>query len=123
MDEAEVTTQLSPEMERIAEQRAKERAKSARWDIDVAVIFFSVLIIVIILMFLGVRVEVVAPVAICGLTTGWFMGWKKGKQKYKLFYDEELLKVEQESKETVKQALWERWQKLEEEIKKELEEK
>ena len=96
MDEAEVTTQLSPEMERIAEQRAKERAKSARWDIDVAVIFFAVLIIVIILMFLGVRVEIVAPVAICGLATGWFMGWKKGKQKYKLFYDEELLKVELE---------------------------
>ena len=51
---------------------------------------------------------------------GWLMGWKKGKQTYPSFYDEELLKRAQESKETVKQTLWERWQKLEEDVKKEL---
>jgi hypothetical protein len=38
MDEAEVTKQVSPEMERTAMQRARDRAKAARWDLDVAII-------------------------------------------------------------------------------------
>jgi len=36
---AEVTKQVSPEMERTAAQRARDRAKAARWDLDVAVFF------------------------------------------------------------------------------------
>ena len=122
MDEAEVTKQLSPEMEQIAEHKARERARSARWDLDVAAFFFSILIIVIILQFQGIRIEFVALAAAGGLAMAWLMGWAKGKQKYKSFYDEELSKLKQEPKDTVKQALWDRWQKLEEEIKKELRE-
>ncbi len=101
-DEAEVTKQVSPEMERTAVQRARIRAKAARWDVDVAVFFFAILITVIILLFQGSGIEVVAPVAISGLALGWLMGWRKGKQLYELFYDEELSKLEQGSKKTVK---------------------
>ena len=115
MDEAKVTKQVSPEMERLAEQRARERAKAARWDIDVAAFFFSILILVTILMFQGTGIEFVGPVAICGLVMGWLVGWSKGKQKYKRYYDEELSKLEQESEEgTV-------WGRMKEQIKKELE--
>ena len=39
LDKAEVTKQVSPEMERTAAQRARDRAKAARWDLDVAVFF------------------------------------------------------------------------------------
>ncbi len=115
MDEAKVTKQVSPEMERLAEQRARERAKAARWDIDVAAFFFSILILVTILMFQGTGIEFVGPVAVCGLVMGWLVGWSKGKQKYKRYYDEELSKLEQESEEgTV-------WGRMKEQIKKELE--
>jgi len=121
MDEAKVTTQFSPEMERIAEQRARERAKAARWDIDVAAFFFSILILVTILMFQGTGIEFVGPVAICGLVMGWLVGWSKGKQKYKRFYDEELSKLEQESEEgTVEEGTV--WERLKKQIKEELEE-
>ena len=123
MDEAEVTKQISPEMEQAAALRAKGRAKAARWDLDVAVFFFAVLIIVIILLFQGVGVEIVAPSAGCGLAMGWLMGWRKAKQLYEHFYDEELIKLEQESimkkkaegtleetiEEKVQKALRERW--------------
>ena len=116
MDEAEVTKQVSPEMERLAEQRARERAKAARWDIDVAAFFFSILILVTILMFQGTGIEFVGPVAICGSVMGWLVRWSKGKQKYKRFYDEELSKLEQESEGgTV-------WEKLKKQIKEEVEE-
>ena len=100
LDEAEVTRPVSPEMKRMAEQRARDRAKAARWDLDVAVFFFAVLTIVIILLFQEVGLEVVAPAAACGLAMGWLMGWKKAKQLYERFHEEELsiLEMMQEQK-------------------------
>ena len=123
MDDAEITTEARQEMERIADQQAKERAKSARWDLDVAAFFFLTLIAVVILVSQDIRIEIVSPIAICGLVTGWVMGWRKGKQKYEHFYKEELLKLEQEPNDKVKQALWKKWHRLEEDIKKELHER
>ncbi|MFC1916606.1 hypothetical protein ACFLX1_00520 [Chloroflexota bacterium] len=90
MDEAEVTQRVSPEIKRTAMQKARRRAQAARWDLDVAVFFFAVLMIVIILLFQGIGIEVVAPAAIFGLAMGWLMGWKKAKQLYQQFYQEEL---------------------------------
>jgi len=98
MDKTEATERVRPEMKRIAEHRARDRAKAARWDLDVAAFFFAILLIVIILVYQGIGVEVVSPVAATGLAMGWLMGWKKGKQKYERFYDEELLKLELELK-------------------------
>jgi hypothetical protein len=101
MSTAKVTMQVSPEIERRAVQRAQDRAKAARWDLDVAVFFFAVLVIVIILLFQGIGVEVIAPAAIFGLAMGWLMGWKKGRQVYARFYDEELSQLEKEIEETM----------------------
>ncbi len=101
VSEAEVAKQVSPEMERTAAQRARDRAKAARWDLDVAVFFFAILATVIILLFQGIGVEVTAPAAIFGLAMGWLMGWKKGKQTYERFYDEELSKLEKELEKTM----------------------
>lgn len=125
MDEAEVTQQISPEIKRMAAQRAKVRARTARWDLDTAVFAFAILIIVIILLFQGVGVEIVAPVALFGLTMVWLVGWRRGRQLYQRFYDEELSKLELEVKkvitgtvektveetieEKVQKALRERW--------------
>ena len=49
MEEAEVAKQVNPEMERTATQRARDRAAAARWDLDIAVFLFAVLIIAIVL--------------------------------------------------------------------------
>ena len=96
VDEAELTKTINLEMTQTAMQRASHRAKAARWDLDVAVFFFSILAIVIILLFQGIETEVVTPVAMLGLAMGWLMGWKKGKQVYELFYEEELSKLDEE---------------------------
>jgi len=77
--EAQITGRLSPEKEQLAAQRAKDRARAARWDIDVAVFFFAVLIIVVILLFQGIVVGIVGPVAAVGLAMGWLMGVGKGE--------------------------------------------
>ena len=125
MDEAKVTKQFSPEMEQMAARRARDRANAARWNLDIAIFSFVVLIIVIILLFQEIRIEVVAPVAIFGLAMVWLVGWRQGRQLYPRFYDEELSKLEQELEkgvteiiektveetieEQVQKALRERW--------------
>ncbi len=121
MDEAELAKQITPEMERAATQRARDRARAARWDLDIAVFLFGVLIIVIILLFQGIGIGVVAPVAIFGLAMVWLVGWRRGRQLFQRFYDEELSKLEYELKkaitgaveetieERVQRALRERW--------------
>ena len=90
MEEAEVTKRISPEMESRAARRARDRAKTAGWDLDVALLLFAVLIIVIILSFQGIGIEIVASVAIFGLALTWFVGWRKIRQLYQRFYDEEI---------------------------------
>ena len=87
------------EMKRVAVRRATERARIARWDLNVAVFLFVVLIIVIILLFQDIGVEIVAPVAIFGLAMVWITGWRRGQQLYRSFYDEELFKLEKEMEE------------------------
>ena len=119
MEETEVAQKPSPETEQLAAQRAGARARVARWDLDVAVFLFAVLIIIIILLFQEVAIELVAPIAVFGLAMVWLVGWRRGRQLYGLFYNEELAKLELDIKkektmeetveERVQKALRERW--------------
>ncbi len=124
-DKAGVPEQENEEIKRLAARRAGLRARDARWDLDIAVFLFGVLTIVIILLFQGVVVEVVGPVALFGLVMVWYVGLRRGKQLYQIFYEEELadLKKDLEKKEKpagatieetieeqVQKALRERWQ-------------
>lgn len=120
-DKDKAAEPVSPEMERAAAQRARDRARVDRWDLNIAIFLFAVLILVIILLFQGVATGLVAPIAVFGLTMVWLVGWMRGKQLYQRFYDDELFKLEQELKreagptieETieaqVQKALRERW--------------
>lgn len=94
MDEDKTTEQFIEKVKRLAGRRAMERAQAAKWDIDVAAFYFAILILVIILVYQGIRIEIVAAAAVTGIVMGWLIGWIKGKQKYHCFYDEELLELE-----------------------------
>jgi Flp pilus assembly protein TadB len=125
MDEPEGAKQISPEMERTAAQRARDRARAARWDLDVAIFLFGILAILIILLFQGIGISIVAPVAVFGLAMVWLVGWRRARQLYPRFYEEELSKLRQELEkgvegvvektveetieEKVQKALRERW--------------
>ena len=100
MDDNKVNQPADPEAEIVAAQRARDRANDARWDLDIAVFLFAVLIIVMILLFQGIGIEVVAPIALFGLVMVWLVGWRRGRQLYKRFYEEERtkLKVDSENK-------------------------
>lgn len=94
---------VSQETEKLAAMRAMARARNARWDLDIAVFLFAVLIVVIILLFQHVGVEIVAPIALFGLVMVWLVGWRRGRRLYELFYEEELSRMEKarEKKEKV----------------------
>ncbi len=79
-----------------AAQRARERAGSARWDLNILVFLFAILIIILILLFEGVALEIVAPIAFFGLAMVWLVGWRQGKQLYERFYNEELSKYDED---------------------------
>jgi predicted membrane chloride channel (bestrophin family) len=108
MSKAEDTKRVSLKVERTAAQNAKIRARVARWDLDIAVFLFAVLIIVIILLFQKIGIEIVGPVAIFGLAMVWVVGWRRGKQLYERFYEEELAKLELAPKEPVKKIVEEK---------------
>ncbi|MFC1897227.1 hypothetical protein ACFLX8_01455 [Chloroflexota bacterium] len=105
MEKAETVKSVSPDMERMAARRARDRAGAARWDLDIAVFLFAVLIIIIILLFQDIGIEVVAPIAGFGLVMVWLVGWRRGRQLYQRFYDEELSKLEKELKKAVTETV------------------
>jgi hypothetical protein len=107
----------SQDKRRLATQRARERSRNARWDLNIAIFLFAILIIVIILLFQGVDLEIVAPVALFGLAMVWLVGWRQGKQLYERFVEEEMARLEYERtrqmgetiEEAVRRALRERF--------------
>lgn len=103
MDKAD--KQISPEMEQKAAQTARDRARVARWDLDIAVFLFGVLAAIIILLFQGIGVEIVAPVAVFGLAMVWLVGWRRGRQLYQRFYQEELSRLQPEARVEAKEAI------------------
>jgi len=117
LKKAEAPEQVNKEDEQRAILRAQDRARSARWDLNIAIFLFAVLIIIIILLFQGITLEVVAPIAVVGLAMVWLVGWRQGRQLYERFLEEELAKLEFERsrkigetvEEVVQRALRERW--------------
>lgn len=127
MEQTEIPDEMNEEIKRLAARRATERARVARWDLNVAVFLFAVLIIVIILLFQGIGVEVVTPVAVFGLSMVWLVGWRQGRKLYQDFFQEEmeiqtreLMKKKLERKETIDQAIEET---VEEKVQKALRER
>ena len=104
MTETEATEKVAEEINQLAASRAKVRARNARWDLNVAIFLFAVLIIVIILLFQGIGIQVVGPIALFGLVMVWLVGWRRGRELYQTFYKEEEAKLEQKPKEKEKVA-------------------
>jgi len=117
MTEASATEPVSEDIQAVAAARAKVRARNARWDLNVAVFLFAVLILVIILLFENIGIEIVGPIAIIGLILVWLVGWRRGRQLFAIFYDEELAELEQ-----TQEKRREREEKAAEKVEKTLEE-
>jgi ABC-type bacteriocin/lantibiotic exporter with double-glycine peptidase domain len=96
MDTIEHATGLDREIEQVATKRARERTNIEKWNRNVSALAFSILIVVIVLVYNEVSMVVVAPVAVLGLIAIWATGWMQGKRLYLQIYREELSKLQQE---------------------------
>ena len=99
MDKAEATKQVSPGIERLAMQRARDKANVAKWGFNVAILSYVILITIIILVSQGIGLNIVATLAVFGLVTVWLMGWRQGSQLRQRFYAEELSSLQQKPSE------------------------
>ena len=105
MEASAITKMIREGMEEHAAKIARDRAVSARWDLDVAVFLFAVLAIELILLFQGIRVEIVGLSATIGLALGWLLGWRKGKLMYKRIFDKEMAKLDKDLEKKVEEAI------------------
>ena len=96
MDDLSLSEQRREEKRQLAIRRARERARTAKWDLNAAVFLFAVLIIILILLFQGIDIIVVSPIAVFGLAMVWIVGWRRGKQLFNLFYEEDLMRLREE---------------------------
>jgi hypothetical protein len=120
VEEEKTDKLLTPEMEQDVASAARDRARNARWDLNIAIFLFAVLILIIILVtYTKAGPEVVAPVAAVGLSMVWLTGWRRGKMLYNRFYREEVLRLERELKKATRETIEE---KIEETIEETIEE-
>ena len=98
MGSADLATWVSHDIEQLAKKKARERTAAERWNRDATIFTYCILIIVLILLYNEVGVQIVATVAILGLTLVWVMGWLQGRQLYKQIYGDEVLRLQREVK-------------------------
>ena len=96
-DRVEDTEQTKKEIEKQATKRAITRARVNSWDLNIAIFLFLVLIVAIILLFQGIGIEIVTPIAIFGLACVWLVGWRRRRKLYGSYYEEELINLARES--------------------------
>ena len=81
---------MERDIDRHAAERAREKARVSRWNLNVAILTYALLVAVVLMRFEGVPIEIVALIAVAGLSAVWFIGRRTERQQYKRFYEEEL---------------------------------
>lgn len=81
---------MERDIERRVAERAKEKARASRWNLNVAILAYALLVAVVLMRLEGVSIEIVALIAVAGLGVVWLIGRRTERQQYKRFYEEEL---------------------------------
>lgn len=103
VEEVEAVKWISLGTKRKANQKAKDKANAAKWNLESAIFLFAVLFLVIILTtYTKAGITLVTLTAILGLTAVWVVGWRRSRQLYRRFYHEELTQCPDEWKDYYK---------------------
>ena len=70
--------------------RARDKAKSQKWDMNIVVFMFAILLLTVILLFEDVDPIYLAPIAFFGLAMCWFVSWRQERRLYRRHYREEM---------------------------------
>ena len=99
MDTKDKPEQFSSQIDLMIQQLARSRANASKWDINILIILFAVLIAEMILISIAVDLRIVAVIAITGLSSVWYLGSMKEKLLVRKFYAEEVESLEQQTNE------------------------
>ena len=83
--------------ENLAAHMARNRTDVAKWDTNILIILFALLVSVIMLVSLNTDARIVAAIALVGLAVVWLVSWGRGEKLFSHFYTEELTNLKQSS--------------------------
>jgi len=73
-------------------EKAKQEAKNQKWDMNLVVFMFAILLLIVILLFEGINTLYLAPIGFFGLAMCWYVSWRQGKKLYRQYYRHEIKK-------------------------------
>ncbi|MFC2034777.1 LuxR C-terminal-related transcriptional regulator [Chloroflexota bacterium] len=97
MKNPEQTEQSNQLLGTLATRIARNRSNVAKWDLNILIVLFAVLVTVIILISMNIDTWIVAVVAIGGLSLIWLIGWRRSRRLFQHFYSEELVDLQRDS--------------------------
>jgi DNA-binding CsgD family transcriptional regulator len=92
-----VTIEMSQSVEQQVAKRANEKALSARWNVNIVIFANAVFVAVVLMGIEGVAIEILAPVAVVGLSMIWLVSWLRWRRLYHQFYEQELSQIDEVS--------------------------
>jgi DNA-binding CsgD family transcriptional regulator len=81
-------------MNRLLRQMARDKAASAKWNTQLLIVIYIVLIVVLVLQAEDINSFLVGGVAAVGLGVLWLLGWMRASRLEKKFFEEEVPKYQ-----------------------------
>ena len=92
-----LATEMTQSMEQRVAKRANDKALSLRWNVN-SIIFANAVFVAVVLMGLeGIAIEILALVAVFGLSMIWLLSRLRWKRLYHQFYKQELSELDEVS--------------------------
>jgi len=92
MEHEKYTVKERAEIIEQCEKTARDKAKTQKWDMNIVVFMFAILLITVILLYEGIDPTYLAPIAFFGLLMCWWVSWRQEKSLFKRFYRQEMKK-------------------------------
>ncbi|MFC2071865.1 response regulator transcription factor [Chloroflexota bacterium] len=95
MDNNIEVSEINPAVESVILRLAESRANNTKWDVNILVFLFTILISIIILISLNIDTFIVAMVAVVGLGLVLLFGNRRSKSLVRHYYAEEVGNLQQ----------------------------
>ena len=89
LDDERVVKQKAEIIEQCSD-KARRAAKNQKWDMNLVVFMFAILLLTVILLYEGIDPIYLAPIGFFGLTMCWYVSWRQEKKLFRRYYRMEM---------------------------------
>lgn len=93
-----LATEMTQSVKQRVAKRANDKALSLRWNVNIVIFANAVFVAVVLMGLEGVAIEILAPVAVVGLSLIWILSRFRWKRLYNEFYRQELMELDEVSR-------------------------